>query len=113
MSTDGAAPTPAPQAYRELQTPSTSPKAVQLTRPAAASPLQLGSPPTQPGRSGTAHDSQMPQRREQSVRDEAPSLATKRTCGSPSSALSRVEGGWSDVDPVRVVLQPEFDVADG
>src|SRR3954453_9241234 len=55
----------------------------------------------------------MPQRREQPVRDEAPSPATQRTLGSPTSALSRVEGGWSDVDPVRVVLQPEFDVADG
>src|SRR3954453_23377660 len=55
----------------------------------------------------------MPQRREQPVRDEAPSPATQRTLGSPISALSRVEGGWSDVDPVRVVLQPEFDVADG
>src|SRR3954453_3325552 len=30
MSTDGAAPTPAPQAYRELQTPSTSTPAVDL-----------------------------------------------------------------------------------
>src|SRR3954451_17705087 len=58
------------------------------------SPALVWARPRFPTGPRTAHDSQMRQRREQSVRDEAPSLATKRTLGGPPQhcPVSRVGG---------------------